>query len=48
MRHKWKAILGASDNVLLICSLSDMIRNTYYVVYDIVYNIVYCIPYTIS
>ncbi len=39
---------AASDNVRLICSLLDMIRNTYDVVYDIVYDIVYCISYTIS
>ncbi len=38
LRHKWKAILGASR---LICSLSDMMRNTYDVVYDIVCDIIY-------
>ncbi len=41
-------MLGASDNVRLICSLSDMMKNTYDVVYDVVYDIVYCISYTIS
>ncbi len=40
LRHMWKAILGASDNVRLICSHSDMMRNTYDVVYDVVYDIV--------
>jgi hypothetical protein len=44
LRHKWKTILGASDNVRLICSLSDMMMNTY----DVVYDVVYCISYTIS
>ena len=39
---------AASDNVRLICSLLDMIRNTYDVVYDIVYDMVYCTSYTIS
>ena len=48
MRHMWKAILGAGDNVRLICSHSDMMRNTYDVVYDVVYDITYCISYTIS
>ena len=48
LRHRWKAILGASDNVRLICSHADMMRNTYDVVYDIVYDIVYCKSYTIS
>ncbi len=43
LRHKWKTILGASDNVLLICSLSDMMMNTYDVVYDIVYRILYIV-----
>ena len=47
LRHKWKAILGASDNVRLICSHSDMMRNTYDVVYDVVYNIVCDITYDI-
>jgi len=43
----WKAILGASDNVRLICSHSDMMRNTYDVVYDVVYDIVCDITYDI-
>ncbi len=36
----WKARLGSRDKVRLICSLSDMMRNTYDVVYYVVYNIV--------
>ncbi len=48
LRHMWKVILGASDNVRLICSHADMMRNTYDGVYDIVYDIVYCTSYTIS
>jgi hypothetical protein len=42
------ARLGSRDKVLLICSLSDMRRNTYDVIYDIVYYIVYDIVYCIS
>ncbi len=40
LRHMWKARLGSRDKVLLICSLSDMMRNTYDVIYDVVYDIV--------
>jgi hypothetical protein len=42
--------LGSRNKVWLICSLSDMMRNTYNVVtvYDVVYDITYCISYTIS
>ncbi len=47
MRHRWNAILGAGDNVRLICSHSDMMRNTYDVVYDVVYDIVCDITYDI-
>ena len=47
LRHMWKAILGAGDNVRLICSHSDMMRNTYDVVYDVVYDIVCDITYDI-
>ena len=49
LRHTWKAILGhgAGDNVRLICSHSDMMRNTYDVVYDVVYDIVCDITYDI-
>ncbi len=43
----WKAILGSRDKVRLICSLSDMRRNTYDVVYDVVYDIVCDITYDI-
>ncbi len=40
----WKARLGSRAKVWMICSLSDMMRNTYdvvYVVYDIVCDITY-------
>ena len=47
LRHKWKARPGSRDNVWLICSLSDMMRNTYDVVYDVVYDIVCDITYDI-
>jgi hypothetical protein len=45
-----KARLGSRDKALLICSLSEMMGNTYDVVYDIVYDIMItsCISYTIS
>ncbi len=48
LRHRWNAILGAGDNVRLICSHSDMLRKylhrirhrirhrILYIVYDIV------------
>jgi len=48
LRHRWNAILGAGDNVWLICSHSDMLRKylhrirhrirhrILYIVYDIV------------
>ena len=48
LRHRWNAILGAADNVRLICSHSDMLRKylhrirhcirhrILYIVYDIV------------
>ncbi len=45
LRHMWKARLGSRDKVLLICSLSDMMRNIYDVVYDVVYDIVCNITY---
>ncbi len=51
LRHMRIARLGSKDMVRLICSLSDMRRNTYDVVYDIVsdilYDIIYCTSYTI-
>ena len=43
----WKARLGSRDKVLLICSLSDMMRNTYDDVYDGVYDIVCDITYDV-
>ncbi len=42
-----KARLGSRDKVRLICSLSDMMGNTYDVVYDIVYDISICVQYSI-
>ncbi len=46
MRHMLTARQCSRNKVQVICSLSDMTRNTYYVVYDIVYDITYCISYT--
>ncbi len=48
LRHMHTARLCSRNKVRLICSLSDMMRNTYDVVYDIVYDITYCISYTTS
>jgi hypothetical protein len=49
LRQMWKARLGSRGKVLLICSLSDMMGNTYDVVlvYDVVYDIVCDITYDI-
>ncbi len=47
LRHMWKARLGFRDKVRLIHSLSDMMRNTYDVVYDVVYDIECDITYDI-
>ena len=58
LRHRWNAILGAADNVRLICSHSDMLRKylhrirhrILYIVYDIVgiHDVVYDIIYCTS
>ena len=42
-----KARLGSRDKVLLIFSLSDMMRNTYDVVYDVVLSYTCYITYDI-
>ena len=47
LRHMHTAKLCSRNKVRLICSLSDMMRNTYDVVYDVVYDTACDITYDI-